>query len=197
MINKSYDSGVGSLMYGMVCSRPDLAYDMSVASRFMANPLIEHWEALKWILRYLKGAVDIGLRFEKKTNYESAVVGFVDAHFAGNTDNQKSLTRYIFTLYGTAITWKSSLQYVVALSTTKAEYIALIEAMKEVVFHERTKHIDVKMQFIRDMLTRGEVGLEKIATEENPADALTKYLPFAKFKYCMDLVKAVKPSKNY
>ena len=50
-----YSSAVGSLMYSMVCSMPDLAYAVSIVSRFMANPKKQHWEVLKWVLRYLKG----------------------------------------------------------------------------------------------------------------------------------------------
>lgn len=54
MTRVPYASAVGSVMYGMVCNMPDLAYAMSMVSRFMANPRMTHWEALKWILRYLR-----------------------------------------------------------------------------------------------------------------------------------------------
>ncbi|XP_073289130.1 secreted RxLR effector protein 161-like [Primulina huaijiensis] len=134
MKNKPYANGVGSIMYSMVCSRPDLAYAMSVESRFMANPGELHWEALKWTMRYLKGASNLGLMFRQQTNEKKPLVGFVDSDFAGNLDTRKSLTGYIFTLYGTAISWKATLQPVVALSTTEAEYIALTEGIKEAIW---------------------------------------------------------------
>ena len=51
-----YSSAVGSLMYSMVCNRPNLAYAVSMVSRFMANLGKQHWEVLKWVLRYLKGS---------------------------------------------------------------------------------------------------------------------------------------------
>ncbi|XP_073137926.1 secreted RxLR effector protein 161-like [Henckelia pumila] len=219
-----YASGVGSLIYGMVCTRLDLAYSISVVSRFMANPGHCHWEALKWIMRYLKETTNIGLKFEKQTAGLDEAVGYVDSDFAGNLDTRKSLTGYIFTLYGTAVTWKSTLQSVVALSTTEAEYIAVSEAIKEAiwlkgmlgelgidqrkitifcdnqsaiqlskhqVYHERSKHIDVKLHFVRDVISKGEVILEKIYTEDNPADVMTKALPYPKFKKCLDLVRVV------
>lgn len=219
-----YASGVGSLMYGMVCTRPDLAYAISVISRFMANPGMYHWEALKWVLRYLRSTLGLGLKYQRQNEASNPIVGFVDSDYAGNLDSRKSLTCYIFTLYGTAITWKSNLQSVVALSTTEAEYIASTEAIKEgmrlkrmmeelgikqevlvvycdnqsdihlskhQVFHERSKHIDVKLHFVRDVLTHGEIMLENISTENNPADALTKVLPQTKFKHCLNLVGMV------
>lgn len=50
-----YASVIGSLMYAMVCTRPDIAFAVGVASRFLANPGKDHWEAVKWIMRYLRG----------------------------------------------------------------------------------------------------------------------------------------------
>ena len=57
------------------------------------------------------------------------------------------------------------------------------------VFHERTKHIDVRLHFIRDIISEGKVSLVKIATEENPADMLTKVLPITKFRHCLSLLQ--------
>ena len=64
MANVSYDSVVGSLMYSMVYTRPDLAYNVSMVSRYMSHPRKEHWFALKWILRYIKGSITKGLVFD-------------------------------------------------------------------------------------------------------------------------------------
>ena len=58
-----YANAVGSLMYSMVCTRPDLAYSTSLVSRFMANPGRDHWEAVKWIFRYLRETSSYGLRY--------------------------------------------------------------------------------------------------------------------------------------
>ncbi|XP_073138033.1 secreted RxLR effector protein 161-like [Henckelia pumila] len=115
----------------MVCSRPDRAYAISVVSRFMANPDTYHWEALKWILRYLINTTGLGLKFERQRDGIDPVVGYVDSNFVGNLDTRKSLNVYVFTFYGTSITWKSNLQSVVALSTAEAEFIVVTETIKE------------------------------------------------------------------
>ncbi|XP_073046238.1 secreted RxLR effector protein 161-like [Primulina eburnea] len=134
MLHVPYASGVGSIMYGMVCTRPDLAYNMSVVSRYMANPGETHWQALKGVLKYLNGSTKIGLLFEKQNSLENPIVGYVDSDFAGNIDTRKSLSGFIFTMYGTAVSWKATLQSVVALSTTESEYIALTEGIKEALW---------------------------------------------------------------
>ncbi|XP_073120377.1 pyruvate kinase, cytosolic isozyme-like [Henckelia pumila] len=139
----------------MVCSRPDLAYAISVVSRFMANPRTYHWEALKWILRYLINTTGLGLKFEKQQDEIDPVVGYVDSYFAGNLDTRKSLTGYVFIFYGTTITWKSNLQSVVALSTTEAEFIVVTRAIKEELWKKEEE----------TLLLNGYVGLKRPKTK--------------------------------
>lgn len=128
-----YANAVGCLMYMMVCTRPDLSQAVSVVSRYMANPGREHWNAIKWILRYLAGTRNLGIMYDRSTT-SSAVVGYVDADYAGDLDSRKSMTGYVFTFAGGAISWKSVLQDTVALSTTEAEYMAATEAGKEAIW---------------------------------------------------------------
>lgn len=118
-------------MLYMVCTRPDITHAVGVVSRSMSRPGKQHWEAVKWILRYLKGSSDICICF---TGASLKLQGYVDADFAGDTDNRKSATGYIYTLNGTAVSWISQLQKVVALSTTEAEYVAVTEASKEMIW---------------------------------------------------------------
>ena len=59
------------------------------------------------------------------------------------------------------------------------------------VYHERTKHIDICLHFVRDMIETKEIVVEKVASEENPADVFTKSLPRSRFKHCLDLIKFV------
>ncbi|PNX72588.1 copia LTR rider, partial [Trifolium pratense] len=131
MESTPFASGVGSIMYDMVCSRPDLSYAISVVSWFMANPGQVHWQALKWVLRYLNGSLKGGLKYKRTDPGRDALEGCVDSDYAGNIDNRKSLSGFVFTLFGTTVTWKANQQSVVALSTTQAEYIALVEGVKE------------------------------------------------------------------
>ncbi|WVZ03280.1 hypothetical protein V8G54_024086 [Vigna mungo] len=126
-----FSNGIGSIMYGMVCTRPDLAHGVSVLNRFMVDPGQIHWDALKWMLRYIKGSLDTGLLFQNNFQGGGYIEGFVDSDFAGCMDTRKSCLGYVFTLFGTAVSWRSTLQSVVALSTTEAEYYALAEGVKE------------------------------------------------------------------
>ncbi|XP_031265023.1 secreted RxLR effector protein 161-like [Pistacia vera] len=211
-----YANAIGSIMYSMISTRPDLSYSISLLSRFMSNPGCEHWNALKWLLRYIKSTVHVGLNFCKR-NSSLDLVGYVDSDFAGDRDSRKSTTTYHFTLGGNC----SQLQPLVALSTTEAEYVAITDAFKEViwlqgflkeaklldgtvtvysgsqsaihlvknpVYHERTKHVDVRYHFVRDMISKGGVKLMKIPTENNPADMGTKVVTLAKFKHCLNLL---------
>ncbi|CAL1406718.1 unnamed protein product [Linum trigynum] len=209
-----YASAVGSLMYAMVCTRPDIAHAVGVVSRFLSKPGKEHWEAVKWILRYLRGSSKMSLCFG---DGEHVLVGYTDADMAGDVDSRRSTSGYLITLSGGAISWQSRLQKCVALSTTEAEYIAVTEACKEMIwmkkflnelgflqerpqmfydsqsaihlaknasFHARSKHIDVRYHWIRDVLEMKQLQLEKIHTDENGSDMCTKTLPREKFEFC-------------
>ena len=125
-----YLSTVGSLMYAMVCTKPDIAYVIGVVSRFLENPNKEHWEAIKWIFKYLRGTSKLCLSFGKGKTF---LKGYTNANMDGDLDGRKSTSSYLFTFVGGVISWQSKLQKCVALSTTEAEYIATIEAGKEIV----------------------------------------------------------------
>ena len=151
-------------------------------SRFLSNPGKHHWDAVKWILRYLKGTTNLSLMFggEKAT-----LVGFTDADMAGDIDSRKSTSDFMVKFTGGAVAWQSRLQKCVALSTTETEFIAATEACKELLwmknfllelgfkqgcyvlfcdsqsvihlsknsaFHAQSKHIDVRYHWIRDVL---------------------------------------------
>jgi hypothetical protein len=213
-----YSSAVGSLMYAMVCSRPDLSYAMSLVSRYMTNPGKEHWNAVKWIFRYLRGTSNACLQFDR---IRKGLVGYVDSDFATDLDRRRSLTSYVFTVGGCAVSWRACLQPTVAQSITEAEYIAVCDACKEAVwlkglyaelsgdtscidlfydsqsaiyltkdqmFHERTKHIDVKYHYVREVIIKDRLKVPKISTHDNPTDMMTKSVPVAKFELCSSLV---------
>ncbi|XP_038981679.1 secreted RxLR effector protein 161-like [Phoenix dactylifera] len=214
-----YASAVGSIMYAMVCTRPDISQAVSVVSRYMDKPGKAHWSAVKWILRYLKDTSNLGLVFSAQSN--CTVTGFSDSDYASDLDRRRSLTGYVFTPSGCAVSWKATLQPTVALSTTEAEYMALTEAAKEAIwlrglvqdlgleqdrldincdsqsalhlardqmYHERTKHVDVRYHFIRDLVENGDVRLQKIYTAHNPADMFTKPITAVKFRTFLNLI---------
>ena len=129
-------SAVGSLMYAMVCTRPDIAQAVGLVSRYMENPGKTHWEAVKYIFRYLRGTPDHGLVFGGRDR-DFSLVGFCDSDYAGDRDRRKSTSSYVFTIDGTAISWRVRLQTIVALSTTEEELIATVEAAKEALYLRR------------------------------------------------------------
>ena len=129
-----YTSVVGSLMYAMVCTRPDIVHAVGVVSRYVNNPGKEHWMAVKWILRYLRGTTNQELCFGGSN---IALQGYVAADIAGDRDNMRSTIGYVFIVGGTVVPWVSKIQSVVALSTMEAEYVATIEASKEMIWLQR------------------------------------------------------------
>lgn len=218
MKNVPYSSAVGSLMYAMVSTRPDIAHAVGVVSRYMHNPGKEHWNAVKWILRYLAGTSSYSLCYGGET---LDIQGYVDADHSGDRDSGRSTTGYVFTVAGTAVSWMSQLQKVVALSTTEAEYMAITEGSKEIIwlqgymeelcrkqpistlwsdsqsavhlaknasYHSRTRHIKRRYHFIRSELTDNELKLEKIDGSKNPADMFTKVVDREKHDICTTII---------
>ena len=100
----------------------------------MHSPGKGHWQAVKWILRYLRGTLDVGLKYERMETMDQYVIGYADSDYAGDLDKRRSTSGYIFTLARGPVSWRSTLQSTVALSTTEAEYMALTEAAKEAVW---------------------------------------------------------------
>ena len=124
MVQVPYSSAIGSIMYAIVCTRSDISQAVSVVSRYMSHPGKTHWQAVKWILRYLQGTSDACMEFGKNRD---TLVGFVNSDYAVDLDKRRSLTGYVFYVGGCA--GKASLQPVVALSTTEAEYMAVTEVV--------------------------------------------------------------------
>jgi len=152
--------------------------------------------------------MDIELKYKAKEDIN--LLGFVDSDHAGDHATRRSTTGYIFEINGSAITWSSKQQSIVALSTCEAEFIAMAEAAKEAlwlrtfmcelgfnkktiqmyadnqgaiklagsdVHHRKTKHIDIRFRFIRDVIENGSLTVKYIPTMNNVADLLTKALP--------------------
>ncbi|KAJ9566384.1 hypothetical protein OSB04_002350 [Centaurea solstitialis] len=128
-----YASAIGSIMYAMLCTRPDVAYSISVTSRYQHNPGEAHWVAVKNILKYMRRTKEMFLVFGGSED-EISVTGYSDASFQTDRDDFKSQSGYVFTLNGGAISWKSLKQDTIADSTTEAEYIAASDAAKEAVW---------------------------------------------------------------
>ena len=215
-----YRQAVGSLMYLMVMTRPDIAFALSQAAQHCENPGMPHWKAVKGIMAYLAGPTDYGLRFS-----EGSLIGYSDSDYAGDVDKRRSTTGYVFFNHGGLVTWASRRQECTAQSVTEAEFVAACEASKEAVwltslseelrlkpagpiplymdnqsairlvmnpvYHSRTKHIDVKLFFIRDQQEEGKIDVKYVGTINQLADFLTKPLAAPRFHFLRQAVGIV------
>ncbi|XP_073030835.1 secreted RxLR effector protein 161-like [Primulina eburnea] len=117
MSQLEYSRVIGSLMYLISCTRPDIAYAVSKLSRITSNPGVEHWKAIIRLLRYLRYTRDHGLHY---TRYPAVI-----ANWISDMKDSKSTSGFVFTLGGASIVWKSSKQTVIIRSTMESEFIAL------------------------------------------------------------------------
>ncbi|KAH9321895.1 hypothetical protein KI387_016534 [Taxus chinensis] len=129
-----YRQLIGSLIY-LTYTRPDISFAVSYLSRFMQEPKICHWKAAKRILRYLKGLVDLGLEYKKNENF--FLIGYSDSDHAGNIDDRKSTSGFVFFMGSGPISWGSKKQHFVSRSSTEAEYSSAGEAVCEAIWLRR------------------------------------------------------------
>ena len=101
---QEYAQAIGSLMYVMNYTRPDIAYPISKLIRYTSNPGPDHWKAIVRVLRYLKYTQNYGLHYSK---YPAVLEGCCDANWISDTIDSKSTSSYLFTLGGGAVSWKS------------------------------------------------------------------------------------------
>ncbi|CAM8888021.1 unnamed protein product [Rhodiola kirilowii] len=130
-----YLSAIGALMYLANNTRPDISFAVSLLARYSSSPTKRHWSGVKHILRYLRGTSDMGLFFKGKNGVQNGeLVGYADAGYLSDPHKVISQTGYLFMYGGTAISWRSTKQTLVAISSNHAELIALYEAGRECVW---------------------------------------------------------------
>lgn len=160
-----YREMVGSLIYAMVCTRPDLCWVVTKLSQFLDRPTIEHHTAMKHVLRYIKGTLEQGLCFQR-SDEKLKLAGFADADW-GTSEDRKSTTGYCFMLGNNLISWKSKKQPTVALSSCEAEYMALTAATQEALFLFNVLH-DMHGECIQEKITVYGDNQGAIALTKNP-----------------------------
>lgn len=202
-----YKQIVGCLMY-LAATRPDLMYVLSLINRFMSSPTELHMQAVKRVPRYLNDTTDLGIMYKRNGNEK--LEAYTDSDFAGDLDDRRSTSGYVFMLSTGAVSWSSKKQPVVSLSTTKAEFIAAaycacqgvwmrrileklghtkhgsttvycdnsstIKLSRNPVLHGRSKHIDVRFHFLRDLTRDGILELVHCNSQNQIADIMTKPL---------------------
>ncbi|GJV60335.1 retrotransposon protein, putative, ty1-copia subclass [Tanacetum coccineum] len=191
MQNVPYASAVGSIMYAVRCTRPDVAFAQNITSRFQQNPSDLHWTTLE-------------------------ISCYTNDGYLTDADDLKSQTGYVFVLNGGAIDWKSAKQSIFATSSAEAEYIAAYDASKEAVWVRKfisrlgvvtiieepismycdntgaitianesgitkgARHFRAKFHYLRQVIEFGDIKLEKVHTDDNLAEPFTKALTFPK-----------------
>ena len=128
IIDVPYASLIGSINYCTISTRPDIAFATNKCAQFTSNPTLSHWEAARQIVRYLLNTKDYGITYQQEGNgaegYAHNLAGFTDADFAGDVNDHKSTTGWIFTFNGAPISWASKKQSLVTRSSMEAELVA-------------------------------------------------------------------------
>jgi hypothetical protein len=156
-----YLSAIGALMYLANSTRPDIAFAVNLLARHSAAPTKRHWTGVKNIFRYLQGTADLGLFYQR--NPDPSLVGYTDAGYLSDPHNARSQTGFVFLHGGTAISWKSSKQTLVATSTNHSEIIALYEAARECAWLRRV------INHIQQSCGLDPIGSPTIIYEDNAA----------------------------
>jgi len=213
-LRTKYQQVIGSLLYLMLGTRPDIAYAVTRMSQFAANPSKEHLDKSLYIFRYLASMQDYTLEYGRK---EEGLIAYADADWGSETTSRRSTSGFMIKLGGAAVSWTSKAQKTVALSSTEAEYMSLSDTSRQLVWtrslmqeigfklgplplcgdnqgaifiasnavqEKRTKHIDIRYHYIREVVEQRQIDLFFIPTEENPADMFTKNLARDKFLSC-------------
>ena len=223
--NFPYAPMLGSIMFAMICTRPDLSTAVSFLSRHVKNPKKIHCQLMQHVFRYAR---DNPYRIQY--NYQAPLVlkGYVDAAFATDADC-KSTGGYIFTLGSGPIAWATNKQSIVALSSSEAEYIAVTPAGQECIWlsqifnslsfpqgcvtifedndavlklskepkiNKRTKHISVRFHWIREKISNGIFKLTYLNTKSQLADIMTKVPPGPQFHKLVHQMGMTLPSKG-
>jgi hypothetical protein len=219
-----YRSLAGALQY-LTFTRPDLSYAVQQVCMHMHDPRVSHFNALKRILRYVKGTLDMGLQM--RPSPLRSLVGFTDADWAGCPDTRRSTSGYCIFLGDNLLSWSSKRQSVVSRSSAEAEYRGIANVVAELCWirnlllelhypvsraslvytdnisalylaanpiqHQRTKHIEIDLHFVREKVQRGLVRVLHVPSRHNFSDIFTKGLPrilFEDFRNSLSLRKA-------
>lgn len=165
-------SCIGSLMYATVATRPDLANSVYYLSRFQDKASEYLCQGLKRILRYVKGTLNLRLKFVRSSHPGyNVLIGYADANFARDLDT-KSTSGYVFKFFGNTVIWRSKRQSV-AQSTTEAEFYALYDAIIETVC---IKKLLLDLDVTCDIVTLYEDNQSTIKSANNPEQKRLRHM---------------------
>ena len=207
-----YRSIAGALQY-LTFTRPDISYAVQQICLFMHDPREPHLVAMKRILRYIQGTLELGFHLHRTSPVDLTV--YSDADWAGCPETRRSTSGYGVFLGDNLVSWSSKRQATVSRSSAEAEYRAVANGVAEAcwlrqlllelhcplrratvvycdnvsavylstnpVQHQRTKHVEIDLHFVRDRVALGEVRVLHVPTTSQYADIFTKGLPTSVF----------------
>jgi hypothetical protein len=217
----TYQMMVGSLIYASISTRPDITHATNMVARCMSSPSTVNMVMVKRIYRYLSGSRSLGLTYTNEyQGDEVKITGYCDADWGGDITDRKSTTGYCTMINDNLVSWQTKKQTTVAQSSAEAEYMAINDVAREVMWirmiltelnvkivtptviyvdnqpairisenssdHARSKHIDIKHYYIRDLIKDGSIHLEWISTHDQLADIFTKALGVTAFTSLRD-----------
>ncbi|GKA38550.1 ribonuclease H-like domain-containing protein [Tanacetum coccineum] len=208
-----YRSLAGGLQY-LTFTRPDLSYAVQQICLYMHDPREPHFAALKRIMRYVQGTLDLGLHLYASAT--TSLVGYTDADWAGCPSTRRSTSGYCVFLGDNLLSWSAKRQHTISRSSAEAEYRGVANVVAETAWirnllrelhsplltatlvycdnvsavymsanpvqHQRTKHIEIDIHFVRDMVKAGHVRILHVPSRFQYADIFTKGLPSALFE---------------
>ena len=154
---RKYLEAIGSLIYAMTATRPDISWIISELAQYAQNPTEYHWTAVKYVQSYIKGTLNYTLSFTKSED-GLYLMGYCDADWAGSTEDRKNTFSYCLFLNenSTCMSWKFRKQSTVALSSCEAEYFAILSALEEAEFLMQLMNDMVNKNAMHSMLTTKE-----------------------------------------
>jgi hypothetical protein len=211
-LRSRFQTIIGSLLYIMLGTRPDIAFAVTKLAQFSANPSQDHVDKALHVCRYLIGTREYCLVYDGESG--AGLIAYSDSDWASDPNTRRSQSGYFLMLAGGIVSWTSHAQKTIALSSTEAEYMSISDCSRQVkwvktllseigyklgpipicgdnqgsifiasnpVTEKRSKHIDIRYHFIREVVEDGYVDVTFIDGAENPADMLTKNLGRIKF----------------
>ncbi|GKC44397.1 putative reverse transcriptase, RNA-dependent DNA polymerase, partial [Tanacetum coccineum] len=179
-----YRSMIGSLMY-LTSLRPDIMFVVCACARFQVTPKVSHLHAVEKIFRYLKGQPKLGLWYPKDSPFD--LEAYTDSDYAGASLDRKSTIGAEYVAAANCcgqVLWiqNQMLDYGYNFMNTKI-FIDTICIVKNLAFHSKTKHIEIRHHFIRDSYKKRLIQVIKIHTDHNVTDLLTKALDVSRFQF--------------
>ncbi|PIL28349.1 hypothetical protein GSI_09500 [Ganoderma sinense ZZ0214-1] len=213
-LRSRYQKVIGSLLYLMLGTRPDLAFAVTKLAQHAANPTEDHLSKALHICRYLVGTKNYALVYNGDS--QLGLIAGTDSDWASDPYTRRSQPGFMLKLANCAFSWVSRAQKTIALSSTEAEYMAMSDCSRQVVWvhnllaelgyhigrvplsgdnqgsihigqnpvtESRSKHIDIRYHYIREVYDRGITDIFYVEGTNNPADIFTKNLGTVKFHH--------------